>query len=969
MKLFAHIEHICHGNTKVLAPYVHWHRDRVATEIKGVQGVNALRLMFMAVCLFFSVVSARAESNVPINGVINFQGDTVHLEFTGKQTWEYDVQRFQDKAQSRIEMTVPAMDDATIKLLTSFKSDYVKKVTVDRKGPDGKHIIVFSLNGEQIEAFDYLTDQPSRLIVDFYENPSLKNVKAKTVAKKETEQEEVLNKDANEQVKVKTDKKRKPASTDALAVASQGLNVGQNENGMVKGGIFDGGDPEYERFSVKDYEIKEEALIRAKDNYYIPFPALETPVSYWEKLKVMPAMYEISPKGTDENKQARLLLTLFEKQRYAVFLKTQQWFKEKYPTSEYNEIIDFMVADIHLTLWQKDPKQIHNFDEAIQKYKEAVANYPHSPLAERTSLKIGYLTMERGDYLTALRLFNDHINNKNFADKDSVSKNLAHLGMGLAFMKLNKWEDAIAQFDDLEKNSANRDFKAEAAYRRGDVWIRAKKYSSAVDEYQKAIKKYPEGTGYFPNAFFNQAESLFWLKKYNQSLDVYREFIKKFPNENHAAFAMTRLGELLDIFGVDKSRVMGAYLETYFRYGESPNAVIARLRLLSSRMKGMKTKEVNHAVDEIMSLAKKIELPNIEQFATVMVGDGYTRREEYQKAIDLLSKYYKEHPTNVDVPLISNRIVSNINDKLQSEIESGNFIKALKTHSEFADTWLKNSKRLDTKYNVGRAFEMGGVPQEAEGYYKDVINRLYSIRGTPEAKEIQVKEKVPSEDELNLRLSSIFTQEHKLNQGYEYLKNIKNPEKLKEASQIERVDIAVRLLEKRGDTESAIRYLGELLKTWKGQPELVAAPYLKLAELQLKQNRVPEALQALEMINKLQNDSGKVAPLIHAKSLEMTGDIQMKKGNTDLAATSYSELLEKYEEKRPLSSIRYKLGDIYFKRGQIQKAAEVWNEFKGDKNTFWKNLAQEQLKNSEWRDGYKKYIKRIPAMSENEQSK
>lgn len=99
------------------------------------------------------------------------------------------------------------------------------------------------------------------------------------------------------------------------------------------------------------------------------------------------------------------------------------------------------------------------------------------------------------------------------------------------------------------------------------------------------------------------------------------------------------------------------------------------------------------------------------------------------------------------------------------------------------------------------------------------------------------------------------------------------------------------------------------------------------------------------------------------------GDIYLQRKQTDQAIDSYSRLLEAYEEKRPLSSIRYKLGQIYFEKGEIQKAAEVWNEFKGQRSGFWKNLAQEQLKNSEWRDGYKKYIKRIPAMSENEQGK
>lgn len=946
----------------MLAPYVQQHKEGKSSSSRS----EHLRFLVVAGCLFFSLVS-NAETKV--NGVINFQGDTVHLELSGLQNWDYDVKRLEDKGKTVVQMTVPALSDATVQSLASFKSDFVTQVSVDKKGPDGKFLVFFTLSGNNIDTFDYLTDQPSRLIMDFYVNPNAKVGKdiPTVLPKKETAANSKEVKPAKSIAKIKTNTKRKPATADVLTIGTQGASVAQNDS--VKLGIFDGGDPDYDRFSIKDYEIKEAAMIRAKDNYYIPFPMLETPVSYWEKLKVTPTLYEISPKPTDENKQARLLLTLFEKQRYSVYLKTQNWFKEKYPESEYNEVIDFMTADVNLALWQESNRS-QNYDEAVQRYKEAIAKYPKSPLAERTSLKIGFLALEKSDYLGALRLFNEHIENKNFADKNSLSKDLARLGSGLAFMKLNKWNDAVAQFDNVEKNSSNRDLKVEAAFRRGDVWVRAKNYTKAVEDYQSALKKYPEGQNYYPNAYYNQAESLFWMNKYNQSLDVYREFVKKFPSNDHAAFAMTRMGELLEIFGADKSRVMGSYLETYFRYGEAPSAVIARLRLLSARMKGMKPKEVNNAVSEIMSLAKKIDLPNIEQFATVMVADGYTRREDYQKAVDLLSKYYKEHPTSVDVSLITNRIVANINDKLQSEVDAGNFIQALQTHSKYSDTWLKNSKRLDTKYNVGRAFEMGGAPNEAEKYYKDVLNRVYAIRGTQEAKEIQVKEEIPSEDELNLRLANVFTQEHKYNQAYDYMKNIKAPEKLSEPAQIERVNIAVRLLEKRGDNESAIRYLGELLRTWKGQPELVAEPYLKLAELQLKQNRSPEALQALEMVDKLQKDAGgKVATVVHSKALEMMGDIYLNKGQTEPAISSYNHLLEKYEDTRPLSSIRYKLGQIYFKKGEVQKAAEVWNEFKGEKSTFWKGLAQEQLKNSEWRDGYKKYIKRIPAMSENEQGK
>ncbi|MEK2689019.1 tetratricopeptide repeat protein [Bdellovibrio sp. GT3] len=923
--------------------------------------MNTLRNVILAGCLCFGLVANAANNKV--NGFINFQGDTVHLELLGQQNWDYDVKRLDDKGQTIVRMTVPALDDATIKSLNTFKSDMVTKVSVDAQGTDGKSVISFVLSGESIETFDYLTDQPSRLIMDFYLNPNMVKAAKKSAPKKsEPVVKEESSKIAKSEAKAKTD--RKPATTDVLAINNAGSVVAQAD--QIQAGIFDGGDPNYERFSIKPYDIKEDSVIRAKDNYYITFPMLETPVAQWEKLKVTPTIYEISPKQTDENKQARLLLTLFEKERYGVFLKTRNWFREKYPNSEYNEIVDYMTGDVNLALYNNSGK-IEFFDEAIQKYKEAIEKFPKSPLAERTSLKIGYLTLDRGDNLAALRLFNEHIANKNFGGKESVSKDLARMGMGLAYSRISKWDDAVAQFDEIEKNSTSRDLKVEAAYRRGDVWVRAKNYAKSVEDYKNALKKYPEGQGAYPSAFYNQAESMFGMKQYPQSLDMYREFVKKFPSSDHAPYAMTRLGELLDILGADKSRVMGAYLETYFRYGETPSAVIARLRLLSARMKGMKPKETANAVKEIMELAKKVDLPKMEQFATVMVADGYSQRGEFDKSINLLAKYYQEHPGTVDVPLLTGRIISNINAKLDDQVEKGDFIGALKTHSEFSDNWLKNSNRLDTKYNVGRAFEMAGTPTESARYYKEVLNRIYALAGTPEAKEIKVKEQVPSIEELNLRLAAVSEAEHKYNQAYEYLKNIKNPEKLTETEQIERVGVAVRLLERRGDTDSAIRYLGELLRTWKGQPELVADPYLKLAELQLKQGKKDDALEALGMIDKLMTDSKKVSPVVHAKALEMIGNIQLENGQKDKAISAFGNLLEQYEDKRPLSSIRYKLGQIYFNRGDVQKAAEVWNDFKGQKSGFWKNLAQEQLKNSEWRDGYKKYIQRIPAMAADKQ--
>lgn len=920
-----------------------------------------MRFDFFILSFLIALFSADVAFAGKVASVISDQGDTVHLEFSGQQNWNYDLGRADKNGKKVLQLNVDPIDDSSVSKLSAFKSNMIKSVNVDKNGPDGKYVVNFEVSGDDIESFDYLTDQPSRLIVDFFASTQAKPASTASVPK--ASKAPVKAKNSVTSVKEKDGKARKPAAADVLTLAQNSNPPNSSAEPGLRSGLFDGGDPNFERFSIKDYEIRDDALIRSKEKYYIPYPMIQAGNHYWDRMKTAPPIYEITPKDNDENKQARLLQTLFEKKRYAVYLKTEEWFSKKYPDSAYGEIIDFMTADVYKNLWQE--KDDAKFYEIAQiKYKQAIAKHPKSPLVERTSMMLGNLALEKGDVIDAIRLFNDHIEKKYAGSPQAISNDLARLGTAVAFAKLNRFQEATDLFNKIRKESTYPDIRAEAAYRSGDVFVQARNYAKAVDAYKDAIKNFPSDQAEYPNAFYNQAEALFGMQEYRKSLDVYLDFIKKFPSHEHAAFAMTRMGELLEILGADKSRVIGAYLEAYFRYGESNNAIIARLRLTSARMKGMKPKETEMATKEILELVKKLEIPNIEQFGTIMISEGYTARNEFEKAIDLLTKYYQQNPTTVDRDLFKKRIVNNITDEIQEQVDAGKFIPALKTHSRYADSWLKNSDRMDTKFYLGRAFEMAGADKEAAKHYRDVLNQNYAIKGTRKERELTVNNQKPGEDELNLRLAATAYEDKKFNQAYDYLKNIKNPETLTEAQQIERVQIAVKLLEKRGDLDSSVRYLTELLKAWTGRANLVAEPYLRLAELEVKQGKVDAAIESLKKVDVLMTDSKNVPEAIHAKSLELLGKLQLDKGDKDAAASTYDRLLNQYEAKRSLSSTRYKLGQIYFEKGEVQKAAEVWNQLQGDKNQFWYDLAQEQLKNSEWNGDYKKYIQRIPAMTQ-----
>jgi tetratricopeptide (TPR) repeat protein len=893
-----------------------------------------------------------------VDAQISNMGDTTHVEFSGLSQWDYDIQKKVAKSQTIVDLIVPPLSAAAMEQLSSFRSADVKNIVINQKGPDGKVIVTLTMAGNSVDAFDYLTDQPSRLVIDIFKQKG--SVGAAANAESTHEGDKPEREKTSKAAAKSSSGNRMPATTDILKLNP--MPDSELEAGIEPGkrsGIFDGADPQFSRFNVQDFEVKEEAVIASRENVYLAFPTLRTPLSDLAQLSITKPIYEIIPKDTDENKQARLLLTLYNNKRYNVFLKTAEWFAQKFPHSDYDELVRFMWADAHFYLWL-DKKNPNDFDLAMLRYRQALEKYPQTPLVERTLLLMGYATLERGDYLGTLRSFQSHIR----ARPQSPNRDRARLGVAEAYLKINRFEEALQQYREFEKDAASEKAKIEAAYLAGDVLFQKKDFQAAIAEYQGAQKKYPQNVGEFPNALFNQGAALFNLKDYRKSLDVYGDFLKKFPSHEYAGYAMTRVGELLDILGVDKARVVGAFLETYFRYGDAPSAIVARLRLLSSRMKGMKPKEVEKAVEEIGELAKKSELHDVEQFATVMIAEGYSKRQEYNKAINLLVKFYQAHPTGVDTRLLAERIVRNINDSITDLVDSGNFIEALKVHNQYADNWLKSSQRLDTKFNVARAFEQAGVFGQAEELYKDTLNKIYALKGTAAGKEKAVIEKLPTEDRMNLRLSASNFHQGKLNQAYDYLKNVKNPELLTEGEQVERVQLAAFLLDKKGDTASAKRYLVDLIKAWKGRPELVSEPYYNLAEIEIRQGKADEAIQSLRKVDELMEDSKKVSEDTHAKALEKLGMLQLEQGQPDAASATFTKLLDAYETKRPLASIRYKLGQIQFQKGDLQKASTIWKEIKGKENDFWAKLSQEQLKNSDWQDGYKKYIKRIPAMSE-----
>lgn len=888
---------------------------------------------------------------------VSLEGETFNFELSGQKNWDYELKRVKSDGQTKVQLFVKALDRDFIDRLKNITNPFVKSISVKEKAIDKKWLIEFTLKNDQVETFDYLTDQPSRLIVDFYrsETPLLAVEEAAEAAPQKAAPQK-----KSPSVKKGNVEKRQPADVDILRIDDP---AGIESSVLTRAGLYDGGDDQFSRFTMKESDYRDESVIKSRNNYYLRFPILESEFTFWKKMKQNPPAYSVDAQNNDENKQMRLLKTLFNKKRNLVFLQTLEWFKKRYPNSKYNDMLAYMAGDAYIELWRAEKNDAF-YEQGQNAYREALGRYPESVLAERTSLLTGMLAIDKADHMNAIRRLQNHIQNEKYAQK--ISKQYAQIALAYSFSKVNKLDESLKLLNEVQNNTKDQLVLTEVAVRRGDFYFSTKKMNEAIAAYNLATEQFNLVPQLFPSAYFNKMEAQFWKSQFKDSHKSALDFAQNFPAHEFAPYALTRVGELLDIMGADQSKAVGAYLETHFRYGDSPKTIVARLHLLSAKMKSMKKEELDQTLIKMDELASRSDLPNVDQFKVAMVADGFARRKDYLQAIEILSKFYQQNPTRPDVKQVTQRIAKNIGDELKNLADQGRYLDLLKTYRQYSDTWLKTHSRIDADYFLGQAYENAGAYGAAISHYQKVATQLDALKNAPNEKEVRVNQYLPSYDSLNLRLAQNHYDHNEYQDSYRYLEKIQRPMEMSEPEQVQRVQLASALYEKKGDAGTSIRYLSDLSQLWSGEQKLSLPVQFRLAEMQVQGDRAEEAMATYERCREIIMADNQATEVDISRLAKSYADLLVSESKADEAAGLLEGLLKKHGGRYQLNHERYMLGDLYYGKGEVKKAESAWGQI-SEQDNLWKPLAQEKLRQAAWNVDYKKYLKRIPAMSQLEE--
>jgi TolA-binding protein len=539
------------------------------------------------------------------------------------------------------------------------------------------------------------------------------------------------------------------------------------------------------------------------------------------------------------------------------------------------------------------------------------------------------------------------------------------LGLIRSLIGANQVAEARREIEDLKSTTCQKSqaCQIKADLLLSDIAIYREDWAEAEKIFNQMKKTYPIEEVKEERYFYNYASVLFRQKKFLDALDMYLEFITRYPNDQFAGYALTRIGEIIDVNSTNYNRAIGAYLEANFRYGTQvgSTALFARIRLLEKQLASLKGRSRQVAINEILELSKKAKLPLAEDFGNFIVSEALQKSGEYDQALSYLVDNYRSRPNH---PLSKKyfEIIQDIQSKKLVLMSSKKPFEALKYHELMQIDWLKDTKRPDVSYALAESYYNLGDYKTAEKNYQITIDLISSFNfDTIQNQVFLKKQNLPSLSYLLLRLADAQKLQKKWQSVETTIGKLDSLGlNLSQKEQIERASLLAQVLQEKGQSEYALRYLHDMKKMSSGNStrdgeilfkELDALKRIGdnkgIVEISSSLDQVCENPEWISNCYKAGRD------VLAAKKVTM---------GQDAYSQALQRFLDQYADYGNVDDLRYELGKIHLKNKNIKQAESVWSQFK-DLESGWAQLAKSDLEGAKFDSTYQDYFKKIPSLS------
>ncbi len=848
-----------------------------------------------------------------------------NLSFTGASRWDYKINK-------------TSGNSITIKFPEKLSASSVSKI----KGVTGKYIqsakvLKNELTGAEVQIklrknvsyFDYLTDQPSSLVIDFYED---KAKKAKAI--KKTSKKIAKNKKSNQ---------RKPASTEFISFDQIGKDIdkilnGDNDNSLIRTGVFDSADPNYGRFEIPvrefDYTKINENL---KKDVFMKFPILYRESNQLKTLLSDLPLHIIRTKNNKETKEAQLIHKLYTSKVWAAFHKMYQYFTKAYPDSKYENLLRSLATSAYFELW-KNTNDKHYLNLAEKEFLKFKKDLPENRVTEYWDKIMFYTSLQLKHGLEAARRGEAILKKYPLAeDLEKVRLNLAD-----AYLQASQFTEARRVYKGLV-NSDDPFVKKEAQFSLPIVDFKQDKMNIATSKYIEAKKNYPLGDD--PSYYFNMGEAYFWQGEYKKSAELYKQFIKKYPKHFMNNYAITRIGEIMSLVGYPIKKYKPMFLESVYRFKGLKGADIAEMRINSLKVGKRKAIESDHYISEIKRLASKYDDIEMRYFEEIIIADSLTRSEKYLPSNEYLIKSYKRNPYSKIANQIKPRIIDNLQAQMEQYLRDNQYLSVIELYESNRSNWLAKSKKLGFKRILARSFELAGMNNYSLAHYVDYVDN-------------KKKANLPISNQVILSMATLYQKNKDYENMDKYLKVLSNMNNLTDQEKYQAVKLKFDVFKEKGVYDRAEKLITAYNNSNITNVKVKADTVFSLSDFYRDRAKYNEALKELKKVESTFSENSEFFYPLSKRIIKL----QLDNSNDSEALNKVDQIIGHKDFLKDEPFIFF-VGDLLLKNNEREKADEVWSKI-SDKKSMYVEMIKEKKKHNNWQKSYGKYIDRIPAMNE-----
>ncbi len=573
------------------------------------------------------------------------------------------------------------------------------------------------------------------------------------------------------------------------------------------------------------------------------------------------------------------------------------------------------------------------FDEVIKSFMNYIEEYPNSKNLDEAYDYLARALYSTKNYQGALDALEKIKNVRE--DIREVYQRVAFF-RALELFKDGDYVNAIIMFNNSINNAPKTDkyLKAEALFWRGEAYYRIKNYEEAINSFKKFLLTpgaYEQKE--YKLAHYNIGYAYFKLKKYDEAQKWFRKFISFYNNNENTkliADAYTRIGDCFFI-----KRKFDYALEYYKKAIESGKGNMAYALYQTGICYGL----LGKYNEKVITLAKLINdyenLPYIDD-ALFEQGNAYMQMQEYDMAEVDFQRIITDFPKSKYVPdayMALGLIYFNKGDYQRSKeyyqavienfkgtkyftealqvlkniyVEEGN----VNNYTQFLqqkglDNYISRSEEDSLTYIAAEKVYMTGDCQKANKMFTEYLNKF------PDGKYAA---------NANFYIAECLLQQKKKDMALQYYKNVANIEtsKFTELALLRASKIAYDL-EKWDEAYSLFKQLYEVA----GNAESVKKALLGMTKTSYKLGKYDEAQKYAKRIlsdyDQLLPEQKLFLHYIIAMSL-------YNEGNYDMAMEEF-QMLSNHPETKFGAEAYYRIAEIYFKQEKYDKVETTVFDF------------------------------------------